>query len=73
MGKTYKDSPQAKQSRDRAGRGRKRYISIRSVRRDPPDYRKLSQAVIALAVAEADAQAVPARADRPADGAADDR
>ncbi|TQF73355.1 hypothetical protein FK531_07530 [Rhodococcus spelaei] len=36
------------------GRG-ERHISIRAVRRDPPDLRKLSRAVITLALAEAEA------------------
>jgi len=58
MARTYKDSPQSKQNRDGgSGRGRKRHISVRSVRRDPPDVRRLSRAVIALALAQADAEA----------------
>jgi hypothetical protein len=57
MARTYKDSPHSKQGRDRGGRGRTRNISVRSVRRDPPDLSKLSRAVIALAMAQADAEA----------------
>lgn len=34
-----------------------RHITVRSVRRDPPDLRKLSRAVIALAMADAEAEA----------------
>lgn len=34
-----------------------RHISVRSVRRDPPDLRKLSRAVITLALAEMEAEA----------------
>ena len=34
-----------------------RRISVRTVRRDPPDLRKLSRALLALAQAEAEAQA----------------
>ena len=34
-----------------------RYITVRSVRRDPPDLRKLSRAVIAMALRDADEQA----------------
>jgi hypothetical protein len=34
-----------------------RYITVRSVRRDPPDLRKLSRAVIAIALRDAEAQA----------------
>mgnify|MGYP001618420907 CR=1 FL=1 len=44
----------------RGDRGRpkaERHISIRSVRRDPPDLRKLSRAVIAIALREAELDA----------------
>jgi hypothetical protein len=34
-----------------------RQITVRSVRRDPPDLRKLSRAVIAMALRDAEAQA----------------
>jgi len=34
-----------------------RYITVRSVRRDPPDLRKLSRAVIAMALRDAEAEA----------------
>lgn len=34
-----------------------RHITVRSVRRDPPDLRKLSRAVIAMALREAEAAA----------------
>jgi hypothetical protein len=60
MSKTYKNSPKRKAAR----KGRDRHISVRAVRRDPPDLRKLSRALIALAVAEAEAQ--NKNADRPA-------
>ena len=53
MSKTYKDSPKAKAAR----KGRERHISVRAVRRDPPDLRKLSRALITLAMAEAAAEA----------------
>ena len=44
--------------KSRAGSApRERRISVRAVRRDPPDLRKLSQALIALAVAQAEAEA----------------
>ncbi len=39
------------------GGGRGRRISVRAIRRDPPDYRKLSRALIQLAMAEAEAEA----------------
>ena len=41
-----------------------RPISVRTVRRDPPDLRKLSRALLALAQAEAEAQAQAALADQ---------
>lgn len=74
MSKTYKDSPSQKAAR----KGRDRDISVRAVRRDPPDLRKLSRALIQLAVAqaEADAQAASTAADtatvRPNDEATND-
>ena len=34
-----------------------RRISIRSVRKDPPDFKKLGRALIALAMAQAEAEA----------------
>jgi hypothetical protein len=53
MSKTYKDSPKDKAAR----KGRERHISVRAVRRDPPDLRKLSRVLITLAMAEAEATA----------------
>lgn len=53
MSRTYKDSPKGK----RRGPGRQRNISVRAVRRDPPDLKKLSRALISLAMAEAAAEA----------------
>ncbi|MDQ1745486.1 MAG: hypothetical protein QOE23_3825 [Pseudonocardiales bacterium] len=53
MSKTYKDSQRSKAAR----KGRERHISVRAVRRDPPDLRKLSRALITLAMAEAEAAA----------------
>jgi hypothetical protein len=59
MSKTFKDQPENKQRRSgpshSRGRSRRRNISVRAVRRDPPDLRKLSRALIALAQAEAEA------------------
>jgi len=43
--------------RVRRGASRERHISVRAVRRDPPDLRKLSRALIALAMAQAEADA----------------
>jgi len=59
MSRTFKDSPHGRQQRSRGGRTRQRNISVRAVRRDPPDLRKLSRALIQVAMAqsEADAQA----------------
>ena len=41
----------------RSGSGRERRISVRAVRRDPPDLKKLSRALIALALAQAEKEA----------------
>jgi hypothetical protein len=41
----------------RPKQGRERRISIRPVRRDPPDLHKLSRALIALAMAQTEAEA----------------
>jgi hypothetical protein len=59
MSKTFKDAPGSRQNRSGPGRGRgrQRNISVRAVRRDPPDLRKLSRALIQLAIAEAEAEA----------------
>jgi hypothetical protein len=53
MSRTRKDSLQARSSRT----SRERHISIRAVRRDPPDLKKLSRALIQLAMAQAEAEA----------------
>lgn len=55
MSKTFKDSPQRKQAR--SSRGRQYNISVRAVRLDVPDYRRLSKALIQQALAEAEAEA----------------
>lgn len=68
MSKTYKDS----QGRKTAGKGRQRNISVRAVRRDPPDLRKLSRALISLALAEAAAEADNDASASPADQAVPD-
>ena len=54
MSRTHKDTPNSKQNRPK--RSRQRNISVRAVRRDPPDLRKLSRALISLAMAEAEAE-----------------
>lgn len=61
MSRTYKDSSKDRQPRSRSGRGRPRNISVRAVRRDPPDLRRLSRAIIELAVAQAEADAEAAK------------
>lgn len=76
MSKTFKDGPQHKQNRSGhgRGRGRQRHISVRAVRRDPPDLRKLSRALIQLALAEAAGEAQAAateQADSPTEGPLD--
>jgi hypothetical protein len=65
MSKTFKDRPESKRDRSGPGRGRQRNISVRAVRRDPPDLRKLSRALIQLALAEAEAEAEAARDPQP--------
>lgn len=47
MSRTHKDAQRGK------GSSKQRRISVRAVRRDPPDLRKLSQALIQLAMAQA--------------------
>ncbi len=74
MSKTFKDSPNRKQQRTGRG-GRQRNISVRAIRRDPPDLRKLGRALIQLAVAQAEAEAQGQAKDSPkptAGQAADD-
>ena len=51
MSRTYKDRKTGQPQK------RERRISVRAVRRDPPDYRKLARALIAIAQAEAEAEA----------------
>lgn len=48
--------------RKEVGRPERR-ISVRGVRRDPPDLKKLSQALIALAIAQAEKNAQAAHED----------
>lgn len=36
---------------------KERHISVRAVRRDPPDLRKLARAIAAVAIAQAEAEA----------------
>jgi hypothetical protein len=45
----------------RKGGRRERHITVRAIRRDPPDLRKLSRAIIALAMAQAEAEAAKDR------------
>jgi hypothetical protein len=64
----------SKKARKRSGRPQ-RQISVRAVRRDSPDLKKLSQALIALAVAqaEADARAEHERTEQQSDGGTERR
>ncbi|MFL6162729.1 MAG: hypothetical protein ACJ74U_10925 [Jatrophihabitantaceae bacterium] len=59
MSRTFKDGPGNRPDRSGPGRGRgeRRNISVRAVRREPPDLRKLSRALIQLAMDEAEAEA----------------
>jgi len=70
MSKTFKDAPGNEGNRSVPGRGRgkQRNISVRAVRRDPPDLRKLARALIQLAIAEAEAEAQQAATDQDATG-----
>lgn len=74
MSKTFKDSPQRKQEQTHRGGGRRRNISVRAVRRDPPDLRKLARALIQLSIAraEADAEAAAKEPDGSPDEASHD-
>ncbi len=56
-----------KKSRNRRVEPERR-ISVRAVRRDPPDLKKLSQALIALAMAQAEAEAQRQHQQRGDDG-----
>jgi hypothetical protein len=44
-------------NRRRSGKSRERHLSVRAVRRNPPDLQKLSRALLAVAQAEAEAEA----------------
>ncbi|GAA4969439.1 hypothetical protein GCM10023225_09630 [Kineococcus glutinatus] len=57
MSRTYKHKDAVQ------GRGGRRNLSVRAVRRDPPDVRKLSRALIQLALVQAAAEAAAQRAD----------
>jgi len=52
MSRTHKDAPDRKHQRQR-----RRNISVRAVRRDTPDVRKLSRALLQMAMEEAAAEA----------------
>jgi len=49
-------------------RGKQRRLRIRAVRRNPPDLKKLSRALIELAQAQAEADAAREEAQRSKDG-----
>ena len=78
MSRTFKDAPGNRPDRSGPGRGRgkRRNIAVRAVRRDPPDLRKLSRALIQLAMAEAEAEAQQAEvqpAEEPGDESSADQ
>ncbi|SIF23078.1 Uncharacterised protein [Mycobacteroides abscessus subsp. abscessus] len=62
MSKTNRPNYRRADREDRSRRHHRqdRRIVVRGVRRDPPDLRKLSRAVIALALAEMEAENTPA-------------
>lgn len=70
MSRTYKDSPNSRNNRPRRS-GHRRDISVRGIRREPPDLRKLGRALIQLALDDAAAieaetlQAAAEQNDRP--------
>jgi hypothetical protein len=47
----------SKSRKQKGGMNSERRISVRAVRRDPPDLKKFSQALIALTMAQAEAEA----------------
>jgi hypothetical protein len=57
MSRTHKDAPKHKQARSNDGKGRRHNIRVRGVQRAEPDLRKLSRALIELAMAQAEADA----------------
>lgn len=52
MSRTHKDS--------RKYQPKERHISVRAIRRDPPDLHKLGRAIVAVALAQAEADAAAA-------------
>lgn len=59
MSRTVRNTPTGDHGRSKRSDGRSqrlRQISVRSIRRDPPDARKLGKAIIQLALAEAEAE-----------------
>ncbi|MBA0045433.1 hypothetical protein [Mycobacteroides sp. LB1] len=65
MSKTNRPNYRRADREDRSRRSsrRDRRIVVRGVRRDPPDLRKLARAVIALAMAEMEAENTPVTED----------
>lgn len=49
------------------GSGRERHLAVRAVRRTPADLRKLSRALIELAIAQAEAEAAASSTTEPTD------
>lgn len=59
MSRTVRNTPTGDYGRRKRADGRSqrlRQISVRSIRRDPPDARKLGKAIIQLALTKADAE-----------------
>ncbi|WP_237081287.1 hypothetical protein [Mycobacteroides abscessus] len=69
MSKTDRPNYRRADREDRSRRRNRqdRRIVVRGVRRDPPDLRKLSRAVIALAIAEMEAENTPVASPETAD------
>lgn len=56
--------------RNKKSHSRERRFTVRGIRRDPPDIQKLSKALIALAMAEAEREAQAEQAARDAESVA---
>lgn len=65
MSRTYKDSLKGKGNHGQYSRTHRRNISVRAIRREPPDIRQLSRAVINQALAQADAERQAQQAEAP--------
>jgi hypothetical protein len=56
-----------RQHRNNSGHGKDRRIRVRGIRRDPPDLKKFSRAIVSLALAQAEAEAQAQQQNDPAE------